>query len=78
MRTDDLIAMLSTNVEPVDRRLEFHDAEWRARADQGFLPQAAMQIHFTRMRFVVAGPLNAAHLFQATVTHAAVHGAQRA
>src|SRR5439155_5638970 len=60
-------------VEPVDGRLEFHHAERRARADLRFLPQAAMQIHLTRMRFVVARPLNAFEFLEAPITHARMH-----
>src|SRR5436190_607609 len=37
-----------------------------------------MQVELAGMRFVVAGPLNAVHRFQALVAHPAVHGAQGA
>src|SRR5712692_10320763 len=63
-------------IQFVNRRFKFHRMEWRARTDQRFLPKPAVQIHFARMRFVVAGPVNPAKLLEPAVTHARVHWAQ--
>src|SRR5579864_4877166 len=41
-------------VQLIHRRLEFHGAERRARPKHWSLPQAAMEKHLPRMRFVVA------------------------
>src|SRR5215470_20290213 len=48
------------------------------RADQRLVPQAAVQIHLSRMRFVIAWPLDSAELFEPPVAHTRVHWAQTA
>src|SRR5579872_6863261 len=65
-------------IQAVYRRLDLYRGEWRARTNQRIMPQPAVQIHFTGMRFVIAGPLDAAQFLQPPVAHAAVHRAQRA
>src|SRR5262249_59842842 len=65
-------------VKLIDSRFKFNQAERRARADQRIVPEPSVEEHFTRMRFVVAWPLNSAELLQALVAHASVHGAQAA
>ena len=61
-------------VQLIYRRFKFRRAERCAGAEHWSLPQAAVEIQFARMGFVVAWPLDAAELFEARVTHARVHG----
>src|SRR5579872_6194708 len=56
-------------IQAVYRRLELYRGEWRARTNQRIMPQPAVQIHFTGMRFVIAGPLDAAQFLQPPVAH---------
>src|SRR5579864_3518941 len=65
-------------VKLVHWRLKFHRAKRRARPNQRFAPQSSVKKHFSGVELVIAWPLEAAHFFQTTVTHAGVHRAQRA
>src|SRR5579884_423663 len=65
-------------VKLIHGRFKFNGIEGRARADQRFLPEPAVKVHFPRVRLIVAGPLNAAELFEARVAHAGVHGTEPA
>src|SRR5262245_3323270 len=65
-------------IQRVHRRFEFDDAERRSRADQRPFPEPAVEKELSRMRFVVARPLEAAACFEARVAHSRMQRAQPA